>query len=246
MISDPWFYLAAVPAVLLIGLSKSGFAAGIGTLAVPMLALAVPVPTAAAVLLPLLTVIDLLSLRAYRGEYDRGLLKMLLPAGLAGVGVGTLLFGVMQPRTVGGVVGALTLLFLAQRRLFPPHAQAAPPARWWGALMGATSGFTSFVSHTGGPPLAAYLLPLKLAPVRFAATAAVFFTAVNGVKWLPYAALGLFDSRNLLASALLLPVAPVGVWIGQRLTRRVSPALFYRLIDLGMLLTGLKLVWDAL
>ena len=50
LITDPFFYLIAVPAVLLLGVSKSGFGAGFGSLAVPMMALAVTVPQAAAIL----------------------------------------------------------------------------------------------------------------------------------------------------------------------------------------------------
>ena len=43
-----------------------------------------------------------------------------------------------------------------------------------------------------------------------------------------------------------MPFAPVGVIVGVRLAHRIDPKLFYRLVYLGMLLTGLKLVWDAL
>jgi uncharacterized protein len=108
------------------------------------------------------------------------------------------------------------------------------------------SGFTSFVAHAGGPPLSFYMLPLKLRPVVFAATLSVFFAAVNLAKWVPYAWLGLIDSRNMLTSAVLLPFAPLGVWIGVHYVRRVPMRLYYRLFDLGLLLTGAKLLWDAL
>jgi uncharacterized protein len=68
---------------------------------------------------------------------------------------------------------------------------------------------------------------------------------VNLSKWVPYAWLGLLDMRNLATSLALMPLAPVGVWIGVRLAHRIQPTLFYRLIYLGMLLTGLKLAWDG-
>ena len=54
-IFDPWFYAVAVPAVLLTGLSKSGFATGFGALATPLIALTLPAPQAAAIMLPLLS-----------------------------------------------------------------------------------------------------------------------------------------------------------------------------------------------
>jgi uncharacterized membrane protein YfcA len=245
MIDDPWFYAVAVPAVLLMGVAKSGFGAGFGALATPLMALAVPVPQAAAIMLPLLAVMDATGLKAMWREWDVALLRLLLPAGLIGTGVGTLLFGVFAPATVAGVVGALTLLFLAQRVLLPPRADAPAPPRWLGFGMGIASGFTSFVAHAGSPPVMVYVLPLRLEPLRFAATMTVFFTAVNLSKWIPYAWLGLIDTRNLLTSLVLLPLAPLGVWAGVWAARRVDARLFYKLVHLGMLLTGLKLLWDG-
>jgi len=245
LVTDPAFYAVAVPAVLLMGLSKSGFGAGFGALAVPLMALAAPVPQAAAIMLPLLAVMDAMGVRALFRSADWALLRWWLPAGLAGTVVGTLLFGVLPGNTVAGVVGVLTLLFLAQRLLFPPKADAPPPPRWLGALLGVASGFTSFVAHAGGPPAQAYLLPLKMAPLRFAATTAVFFAAVNLSKWVPYAALGLIDVRNMATALVLAPLAPVGVWIGIHIVRRINAVWFYRLLYAGMALTGLKLVWDG-
>jgi uncharacterized membrane protein YfcA len=135
---------------------------------------------------------------------------------------------------------------VAQRVLFPPRPDSAPPPRWAGALLTTASGFTSFVAHAGGPPISAYVIPLRLAPVVYAATMAYFFFFINLSKWLPYAWLGLLDLRNLLTSLALMPLAPVGVWLGVRWARRISPTLFYRLVLWGLFLTGSKLVWDAL
>ena len=245
LVADPAFYAVAVPAVLLTGLAKSGVAAGFGALAVPLMALAVPVPQAAAIMLPLLAVMDVIGVASYLKSGDRDLLRLMLPAGLAGTVVGTLLFGLLAPAMVAGLVGVLTLLFLVQRLFFPPRADAPPPPRWLGALLAMASGFTSFVAHAGGPPLHAYLLPLKLSPVRFAATSAVFFAVINASKWLPYAWLGLIDLRNMATAVVLMPLAPVGVWIGVRIVRRIDPRWFYRLLYAGMLFAGLKLLWDS-
>ena len=245
LITDPAFYAAAVPAVLLMGLAKSGLG-GFGALATPLMALGVPVPQAAAIMLPLLFVMDVIGLQQLWRECDRDLLRLLLPAGLIGTCVGTLLFGVLSAKTVAAVVGGLTLLFLAQRLLFPPRADAPPPPKPLGFLLGIASGFTSFVAHAGSPPISAYVLPLKLAPIRFAATMAVFFAAVNLSKWIPYAWLGLIDLRNMATSLVLLPLAPLGVWLGIWLTRRIDAAWFYRLAYLGMAMTGAKLLFDGL
>jgi len=246
IITDPWFYAVAIPAVLLMGVSKSGFGAGFGSLATPLMALAIPVPQAAAIMLPLLLVMDAVGVKALFQQRDRELIRLLLPAGLIGTVIGTLSFGVLSAKAVAGVVGALTLLFLAQRLLFPPRADAPPPPRWLGFILGIASGFTSFVSHAGSPPVSAYVLPLRLAPITFTATMATFFAVINLSKWAPYAWLGLIDWRNITTSLVLVPLAPVGVWIGVRLVPYVPQVVFYRLVYLGMLLTGIKLLWDGL
>ena len=246
MITDPHFYAVTVPAVLLLGVSKSGFGAGFGSLAVPMMALAVSVPQAAAILMPVLLVMDLLGMAAFRKDFDLRLLRFLVPFGLLGIVIGALLFRVLDARVVAGIVGVFTLLFLAQRLLFPPRPDSVAPPRWIGAILTATSGFTSFIAHAGGPPINAYVIPMRLSPVRFTATMAFFFFVINLAKWIPYGWLGLLDFQNMTTSLVLLPIAPIGVWVGVRLARRIQPGLFYRLVYLGMFLTGSKLVWDAL
>ncbi|WPC68448.1 sulfite exporter TauE/SafE family protein [Rhodoferax ferrireducens] len=246
LITDPYFYAVTVPAVLLLGVSKSGFGAGFGSLAVPIMALAVSVPQAAAILMPVLLLMDILGMAAFRKDFDLKLLKFLIPCGLVGIVIGALLFKLLDPHTVAGIVGLFTLGFLAQRLLFPPRPDSAPPPKWLGALLSATAGFTSFIAHAGGPPINAYVIPLRLSPLRFTATMAYFFFVINLAKWVPYAWLGLLDVRNMATSLVLLPIAPIGVWIGVHLARRINPVLFYRLVYLGMLLTGTKLVWDAL
>jgi uncharacterized membrane protein YfcA len=156
-----------------------------------------------------------------------------------------LLFKVLDARVVAGIVGVFTLLFLAQRLLFPPRPDSVAPPRWVGAILTATSGFTSFIAHAGGPPINAYVIPMRLSPVRFTATMAFFFFVINLAKWMPYGWLGLLDFENMSTALVLLPIAPIGVWVGVRLARRIQPVLFYRLVYLGMFLTGSKLVWDA-
>jgi uncharacterized membrane protein YfcA len=245
LITDAYFYAVTIPAVLLLGISKSGFGAGFGSLAVPMMALAVSVPQAAAILMPVLLLMDLLGMAAFRKDFDWSLLKFLIPCGLVGIVVGALLFKLLQPSVVAGIVGGFTLVFLAQRLLFPPQADSPPPPLWLGAILTATSGFTSFIAHAGGPPINAYMIPLRLSPIRFTATMAFFFFVINLSKWLPYAWLGLLDWRNFATSLVLLPIAPIGVWSGVWLARRISQVMFYRILYLGMFLTGVKLLADA-
>jgi uncharacterized protein len=245
LVTDPFFYLVAIPAVLLLGISKSGFGAGFGSLAVPLMAVAISVPDAAAMLMPVLLVMDLMGLAALRRHFDWPLIRFLVPFGLLGTLAGTLSFKLLDARMVAGIVGVFTLLFLAQRLLFPPKVDSPHPAKSLGALLTVASGFTSFIAHAGSPPVNAYVIPMRLAPLVFAATMSAFFAVLNLSKWIPYAWLGLLDTRNMATSLALLPFAPIGVVVGVRLAHRVKPALFYRLLYAGMFLTGCKLVWDG-
>jgi uncharacterized membrane protein YfcA len=245
IITDPFFYMIAAPAVLLLGVSKSGFGAGFGSLAVPMMALAVTVPQAAAILMPVLLVMDLLGMSAFRKDVDRALLRFMLPYALVGVVLGALLFKWLDANWVAAIVGGFTLLFLAQQLLFKTDPKGPPPPRWMGGLLLVVSGFTSFIAHAGGPPVNAYVMRLKISPLLFTGTMAYLFFFINMAKWAPYAWLGLLDMRNFGTSLVLLPLAPLGVWIGLRMARTINPVLFYRLIRIGMFLTGCKLLWDG-
>ncbi len=207
--------------------------------------MAVTVPQSVAIFMPILLMMDVLGMAAFRKDFDAKLLKFLIPCGLAGIALGALLFKLLDAHMVAGIVGLVTLVFLAQRWLFRPKVDIVPPPKWMGAILTAITGFTSFIAHSGGPPINAYVIPMRLSPVRFSATLAYFFFVMNLAKWIPYAWLGLLDLRNLLTSLVLLPIAPLGVWLGVWMTRRMNPLLFYRLVYVGMFLTAVKLLSDA-
>lgn len=245
MITDGWFYAAAIPAILLVGISKGGFGSGAGMFATPLLALTVPIPQAAAILLPILCVMDVAGLWAYRGTYARGGLRTLLAGGIIGVVLGTLTFRYVNEAWIRIVLGAMALGFVAQRywvrKVVEPAAPSAPRGLFWSAV----SGLTSTIAHAGGPPMSIYLLPLRLDKAVLVGTTVVFFAVINAVKLVPYAWLGLFDARNLSTSAVLAPLAPVGIWIGVKLMRRIPEALFYRICYGILLVVGAKLLWDG-
>jgi uncharacterized protein len=247
MIADPYFYLAAVPGVILVGLSKGGFGGMMGVLAVPMIALTVPPMQAAAIMLPIMLVMDAVALVAWRGIFDRQTLMILLPGGVLGVALGWALAASVTPESVRLVVGLVALAFvlrhmLADRTAGEPRPHSPPRGLVWGAA----AGFTSFVSHAGGPPYQMYVLPLRLDPRLFAGTATIFFATINLLKVGPYFALGQFSAANLATSLVLLPLAPLATMAGVRLVKIVRPETFYRVIYVMVFAVALKLIWDGL
>jgi len=245
MITDPHFYIAAVAGVLLTGISKSGFG-GIGGLAVPLMALTIPPPQAAAIMLPILLVMDAMGLVVFRSQFDRANLRIILPGAIIGITLGWLTFSLIDPRWIRGIIGLEAILFALDRfrnsaAVTAPQPASTPQGWFWGTI----AGFTSFVSHAGGPPIMQFLLPQGMDKMRLVGTVTVFFAVVNFVKLAPYAALGLLDLRNLATAAMLLPVVPVGYWLGIRLLRGMDQRRFDRVLTWLMLLTGVKLLWDA-
>ncbi|OGA17772.1 MAG: hypothetical protein A3I63_09895 [Betaproteobacteria bacterium RIFCSPLOWO2_02_FULL_66_14] len=247
MIGDPVFWLAAVLGVVLFGVSKGGFAGGFGIVAVPLMALAIPPAQAAAVMLPILLCMDVGAVWAYRRRWSRELIRILLPAGLAGTAIGTVAFRHLSSDGVRILLGAIAIGFVLYRVLRRAERSAVqPPSVAKGVFWGTLSGATSFIAHSGGPPISVYLLPLRLAPSTLVGTVAVLFAALNWSKVLPYWWLGLFSTQNLLTSLALVPVGLSGVALGVWLHRRVNEVLFYRLIYTFLTLTGLKLLYDGL
>lgn len=245
MITDPLFYLAAVPAILLMGISKGGFASGVGILVTPLVALTVPTAQAAAILLPILCVMDLVGLAAYRGVFSRENMRLILLGGVAGVGLGALTFSLFDDKMLRVGLGVMALAFVAQR-VRGGNAAPAPRSTVKGLFWSTVSGLTSTIAHAGGPPLSVYLLPQKLDKAVLVGTTVIFFTVINYVKLVPYFFLGLFDGRNLMTSLALTPLAPVGILAGVWLMRRVSQELFYRIAYSLLVIVGLKLLHDGL
>lgn len=247
MIEEPLFYLLAVPAVLILGISKGGFGGGLGSLAVPLIALVVSPIQAAAVLLPILCVMDVHGAWVYRGRWDKANLKILMPAALIGLAIGTATFRYLDARMIRLIIGAIAVGFTIQYWLGGLLATRAARGtdRLRGTFWGAVSGFTSFIAHASGPPMSVYLLPQRLDKTRFLATTIVFVLFMNYVKLVPYAWIGQFSSENLRTSLVLLPLAPVGMMLGIWLHRIVPQDVFYRICYLLLFLAGLKLLYDG-
>lgn len=246
MITDPFFYMCAIPAVLLFGMAKGGLGGGLALLSVPLMALAVSPVTAAAVLLPILIIMDATAIWRFRGKWSNINLRYTLPGAIGGVVVGALTFRYMSDDAIRIMIGTIAVAFCLNYWLRSKNSPKKKPSPVRGNFWGSIAGFTSFGIHAGDPPISMYVLPLKLEKTVMMGTFAAFFAVVNLAKAIPYAWLGLLDYSSLMTSLMLVPVAPIGVLLGYYCMQRIDEAIIYRLCYFFLMLVGLKLLWEGL
>jgi uncharacterized membrane protein YfcA len=245
-ISDPWFYAVAIPAVLLAGISKVGFGGAFGGLSVPLMSLVISPVQAAGIVLPILCLMDLFAVRAYRNRWDRANIKLLLPGALVGIVLGALCFDYLNDQAIRVMVGVIALGFALTTwlELMPRHVRTGASVGK-GLFWSTVSGFTSFLANSGGPPLMVYLLPQRMDKSVFVGTTVVFFLVLDIVKLVPFTMLGQFTHVNLATSLLLLPLAPLGVVLGIWAHSRVKELLFYRVSYVLLFITGARLIYEG-
>ena len=244
--TDPQFWLVAASAVFIVALAKSGLLGSIGLIGVPLLTFVMPPREAAGMMLPLLLVMDAFAVYNYRHEFDWRNLKLLLPGAMAGIAFGWAISARVSEDMVLLGIGVISLVFILDAVLpLRKKLEGRASSRPWGVLWGAIAGFTSFISHTGGPPYQVYVLPQRLKPTIYAGTTAWFFASVNTTKLVPYYFLGQLSLGNLLHSAILVPVAIAGMLLGIFLVRRISAQAFYKIAYTLVFLISLKLIYDG-
>ena len=246
IVTDPLFYLCAIPAVVMLGLSKGGFS-GIGMVSTPLLALVLPPLQAAAILLPIILLQDALSCWIYRRNWDPWNLKVMLAGAVIGVGAAWLLAAHVSDGMIRLLVGLIALGFVAYAfitRGRPPQIKRPHAAKGvgWGGL----AGFTSTLIQIGGPPYYAFVLPQRLEKMLYVGTTVWFFGLVNWMKVVPYTALGQFSTAGLATSFVLFPLAIASNFLGVWLVKVTPEALFYRLTNVIVFLLGVELTRQGL
>jgi uncharacterized membrane protein YfcA len=248
MITDPLFYAVAIPAVILLGLSKGGFT-GVGMLAMPLIALVISPIHGAAILLPILIVQDAVGVLAYRRDWDRRNIAILLPSTFGGALLGYLFAARVSEEAISFSVGVISILFASYQLIKRQRLERAPaPARariGTGLLCGAMAGFASMVANAGAPLFQVYVIPQRLPKELFVGTGILFFAALNWFKLPLFIALGQLTQSSLLTSAALFPLAIASTWTGVLLVRKVSSERLFTLIYLLLIGIGAKLLWNG-
>lgn len=243
------FFAVAAPAVLFAGISKGGFGSGAAFASAAILALVLEPGQALGVMLPLLMLIDAATLGPYWRQWSAPDARLLILGAVPGVALGALFYTRADADLLRLLIGAVSVGFvfwqLARARGWM-RLQGVDLSIWAGALAGVVAGFTSFVSHAGGPPAAVWLLSRGLSKTTYQATTVVLFWAVNIAKAIPYALLGLFTVQTALANLALAPFALLGAWVGVRAHRLVPERLFFAITYVLLSATGTKLIVDAL
>jgi len=245
MTFDALFFLAGL-AAFLVGLSKGGLPA-VGMLAVPILSLVMSPVKAAVLLLPIFVISDIAGVWLYRHVYSAPNLKILIPAGVAGVGVGWATASFVSDRVIMLMIGMVGVgfclnLWLRSRADAEPRLPHTLRGWFWGML----AGFTSFISHAGAPPYQVYMLPQKLPKAAFAGTSTIVFAVINAAKIIPYQNLRPYSEESLHYAALLIPFSLVGAVAGAYLTKRLADRWFYRIVQVSLFVVSVKLISDAL
>src|SRR4051794_31169458 len=241
LITDPLFYVVAVPAVMFLGLSKGGFSS-VGMAATPLVAIVMGPLEAAALLLPIILVQDAVSVWVYRRTWDAWNLKVMIPGCVIGVGAAWLLAAYVSDGVIRLVVGliALGLVSYTYFRQWLPGETARPRASH-GVFWGAMAGFTTTLIQIGAPPYYAFVLPQRLPKMIYVGTTVMFFAAANVMKIVPYFALGQFSATGLATSFALFPLAIACNMLGIWLVRVTPEALFYQLTNVIVLVLGCEL-----
>jgi uncharacterized protein len=263
-VSDLTITLLAASGVLFIGLSKAGFAGGLGMLTTPLCVVAFGAggqsPSfAVGTILPLLCAGDIFSMYFYWRKWRAENLKFLLPGVVAGVFIGVQLAGRFSPRQMNVTIGLLAVAFvlfqLAKERIFRAEGTFAPNHSL-GVPCGVGAGITSTFAHGAGPLVSMFLIPQQLPKEVYVGSNVLVFTCINWIKmpffcldrtildWPVFSPHAMITRQTLLMSLKFLPLIPVGVWLGVWLNRKFSEQGFLSTIYLLTFLTGLQLIFN--
>jgi len=202
---------------------------------------------AAGLMLPVYVISDWFGLYAYRREFDKRVLLIACVSMTIGVGLGWATAKMIPESYVTVLVGVISVAFALNQLLRKAVVVAPRRAEWETGLFWCTiAGFTSFVSHTGGPPYQVWTLPLGLKKAVFAGTSTIAFAYINMIKLVPYYFLGQINLTSLEVALKLAPFAAAAVFFGVWVVKRLPEKLFFQIVTWSLLLIGVELIWKGL
>lgn len=238
--------LVAFAGVSLICFMKGAFGGGFSIFGIPLLSLVMDPVTAGGLLAPLFIAMDLVALRYWKpSTWSKPDLVLLLPGLVVGIGAGFLLFRFLDHRAIAILMAVVTLIFVVLWFAGGDHVPIRPRSGPKAVAAGLSSGITTMVAHSGGPPLAMYLLPLGLSKEIYAGTTSLFFTVGNATKAVPWLLLVRPTGNVWALMAICLLAVPMGVWLGWRFHGILDQRQLYRACYTLLVVTALKLLWDG-
>jgi len=249
------FYVFVSLGVVVVGIAKGGFGGGIGILAVPLLALAMPTGKMLGMLLPILIVADILSNLHYLREWDWGVLRWLLPGMIGGVLAGSTVllalqqmppksFGVVMSLMVGGI--CLAVIVMQVVRLLGWELPTLPRHPASSVTVGVAAGATSTLNHSAGPIIAIYLLQYGLAKRVLVSTMLLYFFLGNLTKVPTYVYLGFITGDTLRSSLIFLPLLPIGTISGAWMNKHIPEKPFAAVMYVGAAAAAVAMIHKAL
>lgn len=230
------------------GLSKGGVPM-IAILAVPLMSLFMDPALAAGLLLPIYIVADMYAVYLFRKAFSARNLKILLPGAIVGILIGFAAISYVPGNAGKLLVALIGLYYLANallKRLSKTPVAARPADVPRGLFWGTIAGLTSYISHAGGPPFQAYVLPQKLDKLVYLGTTTIFFTTVNLIKVPPFILAGQITWESAGQAAWLAPFALAGAWSGSKIARALPDHIFFVLIEIALALVTFKLLYEVL
>ncbi|WP_162909653.1 sulfite exporter TauE/SafE family protein [Aggregatilinea lenta] len=235
--------LTLAVASLIIGLSKGGLGPGAGMLVTPLLSLAMPVPEAVAMALPLLLLGDFFALRLYWKQWSPYHIRLLLPFSVVGVLLGIAVLASLPDTTLRILLAVFSLVAALYKTISDRITSLTYHHHNWHAyLAGGTSGFSSAVANAGAPPFTTYMLMQKVTPVEFIGTTTLFFITVNLIKLPTLITAGFMDVESFISALLGIPLVMAGAWLGRRFIDAVQPRVFEGIMTGMLVLAAVILV----
>ncbi len=242
---EPWQWVLAVVAAVVIGLAKTGIS-GMGLLAVVIFANLMPARQASGFVLPMLVFADVVAVISYRRHAQWSYLWKLFPWTALGVVAGYFALGRIDDRQAKVLIGIIVLALLAVhlvRRSRPAAEERAEYGWWYAPVIGILAGFTTLVANAAGPLMIIYLLSMRLPKMEFMGTGAYYFLLMNLFKVPFMMNLGLIDAHSFKGNLLLLPAVIVGALAGRVILKKLDQKLFENLA-LGLsAVAGVKLLF---